>query len=69
MKSEGGGRLRTSHDPHDVPELTDRLVLMAGGRVESVRKTRQATAGDVLAMIILGQPECTSSAAIVRSWP
>jgi ABC-type sugar transport system ATPase subunit len=56
-KSAGGGMLRTSHDIHDVAELNDCLVVMADGRAEDVRKTREATADDVLAMIILGESE------------
>lgn len=66
-KSAGGGMLRTSHDIHDVAELNDCLVVMADGRAEDVRKTREATADDVLAMIILGESESVLPGPIVSS--
>jgi ABC-type sugar transport system ATPase subunit len=58
--------LRTSHDIHDVAELNDCLVVMADGRAEDVRKTREATA-DELAMIILGESESVLPGLIVSS--
>jgi hypothetical protein len=40
---------------------------MADGRAEDVRKTREATADDVLAMIILGESESVLPGPIVSS--
>jgi hypothetical protein len=49
-----------------VRELTDRLVV-ADGRAEGMRKTREATADDVLAMIIPDYSQSVPSAQIVSS--
>ncbi len=46
-------------------ELTGRLVVVAGGRVESMRRTRETTAGDVPAMIVPGESESVLPAEIV----
>jgi hypothetical protein len=48
-----------------VRELTGRLVVVADGRVESMRRTRETTAGDVLAMIVLGESGSVLPAEIV----
>lgn len=66
LKSEVSVKLRVSHYAHDVRELTDRLVV-ADGRAEGMRKTREATADDVLAMIIPGYSQSVPSAQIVSS--
>ena len=61
----GSVKLPVSLDIHDVRELTGRLVVVADRRVESMRRTRETTAGDVLAMIVLGESGSALPAEIV----
>jgi hypothetical protein len=63
--SGGSVKLPVSLDIHDVRELTGRLVVVADGRVESMRRTRETTAGDVLAMSVLGESGSVLPAEIV----
>jgi D-xylose transport system ATP-binding protein len=54
LTDQGVGVFLISHDIHEVFELTDRLVVMADGRIVGARVTAEATKEEVLAMIILG---------------
>ncbi len=68
-RSGGAGKLHGSHDILDVRELTGRVVAVADGRAGRRRGTREATADDVAAMIILGQSETVLPAGVVPSLP
>jgi D-xylose transport system ATP-binding protein len=57
VKMEGVGILLISHSINDVLELTDRLAVMAGGRLVAMRKTSETTESEVLEMIIVGGTE------------
>ena len=54
VAASGVGVFLISHDIHDVFQLTDRLVVMANGRVVGARTTSSVSKEEVLAMIILG---------------
>lgn len=54
VTDEGVGVFLISHDIHDVFDLTDRLVVMADGKVVGAKTTKDASKEEVLAMIILG---------------
>ncbi len=57
VKQEGVGVLLISHSINDVLELTDRLAVMAGGRLIATRKTSETSENEVLEMIIVGGTE------------
>jgi D-xylose transport system ATP-binding protein len=54
VKATGVGILLISHDIHDVFELSDRLLVMSGGRVVGTRKTTEVTKDEVLRMVVMG---------------
>ncbi len=56
LREEGLAMVFISHDIHDMFEVSDRILVMAGGRVVSVRQTGDVSKDDVLGMIILGEP-------------
>ena len=65
LKSEGIGMFMISHDIHDVFDISDRVTVMANGRVVGTRRTDEVTKDQVLGMIILGkQPEDETAADI-----
>jgi D-xylose transport system ATP-binding protein len=64
LKQEGIGIFLISHDIADVFEVCDRATVMKNGRVVATVNTRDVTADDLLAMIILGErPRRTEAAA------
>ena len=63
LKSEGIAMFMISHDIHDVFDISDRVAVMAGGRIIGIRRTEEVSKDQVLAMIILGrEPEAGESA-------
>jgi D-xylose transport system ATP-binding protein len=54
LKARGVGIVLISHDIHDVFDLSDRLVVMADGRVVGRLVTADTTKDEVLSLIILG---------------
>ena len=53
-KAEGLGIFLVSHDLHDVFEISDRVAVLANGRLVGVRNTSEVTREQVLEMIIGG---------------
>ena len=52
-----------SHDIHDVFDISDRVAVMAGGRIIGIRRTDEVGKGQVFAMIIPGrEPEAGENA-------
>ena len=63
LKSEGIAMFMISHDIHDVFDISDRVAVMAGGRIIGIRRTEEVSKDQVLAMIILGrEPEAGENA-------
>jgi D-xylose transport system ATP-binding protein len=54
VKEADVGVLLISHDIHDVFELSDRLLVMAGGRAVGTRTTKEVTKDEVLRMVVMG---------------
>lgn len=54
VKSEGVGIILISHSIADVLELTDRLAVMAAGRLVGSARTADTTEDEILEMIIVG---------------
>jgi D-xylose transport system ATP-binding protein len=63
LKSQGIGIFLISHDMHDVFELSDRIVVMKGGKVVGSYRTSELTQDDALEMIILGRKPARLTAA------
>jgi len=55
LKAEGIGIFLISHDIHDVFDLSDRIAVMATGKLVGIVDRHQVTKDDVLGMIILGK--------------
>jgi D-xylose transport system ATP-binding protein len=55
LKAEGIGIFLISHDIHDVFDLSDRIAVMATGKLVGIVDRQQVTKDDVLGMIILGK--------------
>ena len=55
LKSEGIGIFLISHDIHDVFDLSDRIIVLNGGKVVDTVRTQDVTKDQVLGMIILGK--------------
>ena len=63
LKSEGIAMFMISHDIHDVFDISDRVAVMASGRIIGIRRTDEVSKDQVLAMIILGrEPEAGENA-------
>ena len=54
LKAHGVGIVLISHDIHDVFDLSDRLVVMADGRIVGRLVTADTTKDEVLSLIIMG---------------
>jgi D-xylose transport system ATP-binding protein len=54
LRDEGLGIVLVSHDLHDVHALSDRVVVMKGGRVIASRATRDVSRESLLELIIAG---------------
>jgi D-xylose transport system ATP-binding protein len=54
LKNEGVGIILISHSIEDVLALSDRLAVMAGGRVVGTVRTSETTGDEILEMIIVG---------------
>jgi D-xylose transport system ATP-binding protein len=54
IRTSGVGILIISHDIHDVFELSDRLVVMASGRIVGERRTSEVSKDEILRMVVLG---------------
>jgi len=63
LKNQGIGIFLISHDMHDVFELSDRIVVMKGGKVVGSYRTSELTQDDALEMIILGRKPARLTAA------
>lgn len=55
LKADGLGMFVISHDIHDVFDMSDRIMVMANGRLVGTRRTAEVTKDEVLGMIILGK--------------
>jgi len=55
LQSEGIGIFLISHDIHDVFDLSDRITVMAQGRLVGTVDKDKVTKDEVLAMIIIGK--------------
>jgi D-xylose transport system ATP-binding protein len=55
LKAEGIGIFLISHDIHDVFDLSDRIAVMATGKLVGIVDRNEVTKDDVLGMIILGK--------------
>lgn len=55
LKEEGLAMVFISHDIHDMFEVSDRILVMAGGQVVSVGDTESVSKNKVLEMIIIGE--------------
>ena len=55
LKAEGIGIFLISHDIHDVFDLSDRIAVMATGKLVGMVDRNAVTKDDVLGMIILGK--------------
>ena len=68
LKTEGIGMFMISHDIHDVFDISDRVAVMAGGRIVGIRRTEEVTKDQVLGMIILGrEPAAGESVADIAA--
>ena len=68
LKSEGIAMFMISHDIHDVFDISDRVAVMAGGRIIGIRRTGEVSKDQVLAMIILGrEPDAGESASDIAA--
>ena len=47
--------LLISHDLHQVFDMSDRIMVMAGGREVGTHSTKDVTSDEILSMIIMGQ--------------
>jgi D-xylose transport system ATP-binding protein len=56
LRDSGLGIVLVSHDIHDVFALSDRVVVMKGGRVIATRATSEVTPDALLELIIAGVP-------------
>jgi D-xylose transport system ATP-binding protein len=56
LKQEGIGIFLISHDIHDVFDLSDRISVMATGKLVGTVDKEKVTKDEVLGMIILGKP-------------
>ncbi|MBL09898.1 MAG: ABC transporter ATP-binding protein [Acidiferrobacteraceae bacterium] len=55
LREEGIAMLLISHDMHQVFEMSDRITVMAGGRVVGTHQANEVTSDQILSMIIMGQ--------------
>ena len=55
LRDEGLAMLLISHDLHQVFDMSDRIMVMAGGREVGTHSTKDVTSDDILSMIIMGQ--------------
>ena len=55
LKAEGIGIFLISHDIHDVYDLSDRIAVMATGKLVGIVDRDSVTKDDILGMIILGK--------------
>jgi D-xylose transport system ATP-binding protein len=56
LRDQGLGIVLVSHDLHDVFALSDRVVVMKGGRVIAERATDRVTRDELLELVIAGAP-------------
>jgi D-xylose transport system ATP-binding protein len=63
LKAEGIGIFLISHDIHDVYDLSDRITVMATGKLVGTVDRDSVTKDDILGMIILGKKPGEVSAA------
>jgi D-xylose transport system ATP-binding protein len=56
LRDQGLGIVLVSHDLHDVFALSDRVVVMKGGRVIAGRRTDDISRDELLQLIIAGAP-------------
>ena len=56
LKAEGIGIFLISHDIHDVFDLSDRIAVMATGKLVGIVDKNSVTKDEVLGMIIMGKP-------------
>ena len=55
LRDEGLAMLLISHDLHQVFDMSDRIMVMAGGREGGTHSTKDVTSDEILSMIIMGQ--------------
>ena len=55
LRDEGLAMLLISHDLHQVFDMSDRIMVMAGGREVGTHSTKDVTSDEILSMIIMGQ--------------
>ena len=55
LRDEGLAMLLISHDLHQVFDMSDRIMVMAGGREVGTHSTKDVASDEILSMIIMGQ--------------